>query len=384
MFHRIFKPLKSNSFFLFGARGTGKSTLLQQTFAQENRLIIDLLDPETEDRLIRSPAELKSQIEKENPSVVVIDEIQKAPRLLDVVQSLMMVKPDIQFALTGSSARKLKRGSANLLAGRAFLHYLYPLTSTELGTAFDLNQALAFGTLPAVWNFEENEERKAFLHSYGLTYYKEEIQAEQVVRKLEPFRNFLETAAQSNGKILSYSNIARDVNVDVKTVQSYFQILEDTLIGFILDPFHLSLRKRQRQNPKFYFIDTGIARALSRTLTLELASGTSLYGDLFEQFVILEIYKRNHYFMKDYRFSYLRTKDDAEIDLIIERPGMPIALVEIKSTSRVEEESLRNLVRFAKDMGKCEAFCLSQDPIARKADGVEILPWAQGIRDLGL
>ena len=384
MFQRMINIPKSNSFFLFGARGVGKSTLLQSFFAGKNTLWVDLLKPEVEDRFLRSPGELLGQIKKDPPPVVVIDEIQKVPKLLNVVQSAMFDHPQIQFAMTGSSARKLKRGGANLLAGRAFLQYLYPLTYTELGESFSLNDALAFGTLPAVCRFKSAEEKKAFLHSYALAYYKEEIQAEQIVRKLEPFRNFLEVAAQSNGKIVSYANIGRDVNVDIKTVQSYFQILEDTLVGFLLNPFHRSIRKRQRQNPKFYFMDTGVARALSRTLTLEMAEHTSVYGDLFEHFIILEIYKRNSYLTKDYRFSYLRTKDDAEIDLIIERPGMPLALVEIKSSKRIDEKQLNNLGRFRSDIGKCEAFCLSRDTVARKVSGVCVVPWMQGIQELGL
>lgn len=384
MFRRTLNLPKSNSFFLFGARGVGKTTLLQQYFSGKKVLQIDLLDPAVEDRFLRAPSALREQIEKASSLRVIIDEVQKVPKLLDVVQSIMFDHPRVQFALTGSSARKLKRGGANLLAGRAFLHYLYPLTATELGGVFSLEDALAFGTLPAVWNFPTPEEKQAFLHSYALTYFKEEIQAEQIVRRLEPFRNFLEVAAQSNGKIISYANIGRDVNADSKTVQSYFQILEDTLIGFLLEPFHRSIRKRQRQNPKFYFIDNGLARALSRTLTLAVAAPTATYGDLFEQFVILEIYKRNHYGLKDYRLSYLRTKDDAEIDLIVERPGMPIALIEIKSSTRVDEQHVRTLQVFRKEMGACDAFCLSRDPVARIVNGIHVVPWMQGIQELGL
>lgn len=384
MFHRIINIPKSNSFLLFGARGTGKSTLLKNFFSEKKTLFIDLLHPDTEDHFLRSPAELSQQILKEGPDVVVIDEIQKVPKLLDVVQSIMFDQPRLQFAMTGSSARKLRRGGANLLAGRAFLKYIFPLCFDELGGVFDLDQSLVFGTLPAVCNLENATDKKEFLHSYALTYYKEEIQAEQLVRKLAPFRNFLEVAAQSNGQIVSYANIARDVNADIKTVQSYFQILEDTLIGFLLEPFHLSVRKRQRQNPKFYFFDTGLARALARTLDLGISRQTSMYGDLFEQFVILEINKRNQYFMKDYRLSYLRTKDDAEIDLILERPGLPMALLEIKSATRVDKHHLSALGRFRRDMPQCEAFCLSQDPVAKIINGIQVLPWQRAISELGL
>ena len=384
MFQRTINLSKNNSFFLFGARGTGKSTLLHQYFGDSKALMIDLLIPEVEDRFIRNPSELLGQIQLHQPDRVLIDEVQKVPKLLNVVQSILFDHPHIQFALTGSSARKLKRGHANLLAGRAFLHHLYPLTAIELGDVFSLNTAMAYGQLPAVWNMSDMSDKRAFLQSYALTYYKEEIQAEQLVRNLEPFRNFLEVAAQSNSKIISYAAIARDVNVDIKTVQSYFHILEDTLLGFLLEPFHRSIRKRQRQNPKFYFIDTGLARALSRTLTLDIMPRTSLYGSLFEQFIILEIYKRSHYAMNDYRLSYLRTKDDAEIDLIIERPGLPLALIEIKFTTCVDCMQLRTLSQFKRDIGTCDAFCLSQDSVARIHDGIQLFPWQQGLEALGL
>lgn len=384
MFHRILKPLQ-HSFFLFGPRGTGKTTFLRKFFEGGRPLWIDLLDPKTEDRYARNPQALVQEADAlgGNLEWIVIDEVQKLPALLDAVHMLIETK-GLKFAMTGSSARKLKRGSANLLAGRAFVYPLFPLTAAEFGGAFDLTRALRWGGLPAVAGLQTEAEKSEFLRAYALTYLKEEIWSEHVIRRLDPFRRFLEIAAQMNGEIVNYANIAADIGADTKTVQSYYQILEDTLVGLLLDPFHLSIRKRQRRNPKFYFFDTGVKAALERTLEQPLAPSSHAFGRAFEHFVILEAWRINGLRRKDFAFSYLRTKDDAEIDLVIERPGLPPALVEIKSSERVDERSTRTLERFAKDFGGAEAFCLSRDPVAKKIGSVRALPWDQGLKEMGL
>lgn len=252
-FDRSLNIRENNSFFLFGARGTGKSTLLKDRFP-ENSIYIDLLDQMQEDRFRRFPSELVNLAHeaKARQSIIILDEIQRVPRLLDTVHQLIE-STGVCFAITGSSGRKLRRGSANLLAGRALLCNLYPLTHLELGPAFNLSRALRFGTLPRIWKHNPSETNVDFLRSYALTYLREEIIVEQLVRNLEPFRNFLEVAAQSNGQVINYSRIAEDVGVDVKTVQAYFSILEDTLLGVILPAYHSSVRKRLRTNPRFYF-----------------------------------------------------------------------------------------------------------------------------------
>ena len=194
----------------------------------------------------------------------------------------------------------------------------------------------------------------------------------------------MEVSAQCNGDIVNFSNIARDVGADIKTVQSYFQILEDTLIGFLLEPFHGSVRKRQAGAAKFFLFDTGVKRALDRTLTVELLPGTYAYGRAFEHLVIVEAMRLSSYKQNDYRFSYLRTKDGAEIDLIIERPSAPVALVEIKSSDRVDERDTKPLERLAADFPDSEAICLSRDPVAKKIGSVRALPWQEGLKELGL
>ncbi len=351
---------------------------------------IDLLNQDWFYRLNDSPSLLVQHINElklKKNSWIIIDEIQKIPALLDIVHDLIERK-GLLFALTGSSGRKLKRGSANLLAGRAINYSLFPLTATELGKKFNLLSALQWGTLPTLYSkkCDKNSELKMdYLRSYTDTYLREEIIAEQMVRKVQPFRQFLNVAAQCHGKILNYTKIARDINIDTATVQSYFEILQDTLIGQNLETYHTSLRKRIRANPKFYFFDLGVVSALKRNLNLGISPSTSHYGELFETFIINEMKALACYKKLDWQFFYLRTKDDAEIDLIIERPGMPLCLVDIKSTSKISTDHTSSFIKFSKDFGSAaESFVLSQDTISQKHSHVHCLHWKVGLKEIGL
>ena len=386
MIHRILQFPKKHSFFLFGARGTGKTSLLHALFKNEDSFFIDLLDLEQETRFLRDPERLGRLVDElpKNCNRVVLDGIQKVPRLLDVVHRKLEERKrkeiPLQFIMTGSSARKLKRGATNLLAGRAFVFHLFPLTCTELGNRFDLQMALEYGTLPEAWSLQEKELKTRYLEAYSRTYLKEEVWNEQVVRKLEPFGSFLEVAAQMNGEIINYAKIARDVGVDTKTVQSYFQILEDTLLGFSVLAYHRSLRKRQLTNPKFYFFDPGVKRALDRTLTVPLLPQTAAFGSAFEHFVFLELMRRSEYLNKNFRFFYLKTHDGAAIDFVIERPGQPLALVEIKSARRVDSTDIKHLETFSRELGHAQAYLLSLASTPEKIRHVRALPWQEGIK----
>jgi len=390
MVTRIIKLPKKQSFFLFGARGTGKTTVLEALFpkgSQSDResLWIDLLSDEEEAGLSRNPDSLKQRVQQFGKTRhIIIDEIQKIPKLLDVVHQLIKDGYD-KFILSGSSARKLKRGAANLLAGRAVVRSLFPLTHLEMADRFELNFALRFGTLPRLVHLDnEPTEIKDYLRAYSKTYLKEEIIVEQLVRNLDPFRGFLEVAAQMNGKIVNYSKIERDVGSSNKTIQSYYQILEETYVGFFLNAFHESWRKQLSQSPKFYFFDLGVTRALAGRLNQEVSESTYEYGDLFEQFIICEIFRLNEYFSLDFKMSYLRSKDGAEIDLILDRPGMKRALIEIKSSKMVRSEDLKHLRRFKSEHPKTDAYCLSLDPSPKRIDGIEVLPWKEGLIALGI
>ncbi len=380
MFPRLCHFTHKHSIFLFGPRGTGKSTLLRKRFEKGKCLWLDLLDSSIEDQFLRAPSNLYAMVKALPKEVqfVVIDEVQKVPKLLDEVHRLIE-ETDKVFVLTGSSARKLKRGGVNLLAGRSFVYHLYALSCFELGEQFDLEKALRWGTLPKIFTFTEDAEKDEFLRAYTDTYLKEEIWQEQVVRKLHPFRRFLEVAAQCNGKIINYANIASDVGVDEKTIKEYFHILEDTLIGFFLEPFHNSFRKRLVEKAKFYFFDTGVTRCLSRRLSIPLEPKTAGYGEAFEHFILLEFIRLASYFQPEYRFSFIRTSGDVEVDLVIERPGKPLLCIEVKSSTSIQEKEISSFVRLTKDIPHCEAWVLSQDPFVKKFDHVTCYPWKQGL-----
>jgi len=384
MYERLCKPLESKSFFLFGARGVGKSSLLEKIFNKtpQNEIFwIDLLLPEEEENYINSPQRLSEMITQKKPEWVIIDEVQKAPKLLDQVH-YEIEKRKIKFALTGSSARKLKRGGANLLAGRAFNNELYPLSSLELSNDFHLNEALRWGTLPEVYKLQSELEKKEYLKSYVQTYLKEEVYQEQLVRNTVPFRKFLPIAAQMNGKILNFNNLAKDLHVDWATVKNYYEILEDTHLGFILPAYSKSLRKQQLKGNRFYFFDIGVQRALKKELNLPIDFNQNI-GNLFEHFIVLELMRLNHYFRKDFTFSYISTQGGLEVDLVIERPGEKTVLCEIKSTNSVREDHLKHLLALKKDYPEYKSLCISQEKEARNVSGIEVLPWKLAFDALG-
>jgi uncharacterized protein len=213
-------------------------------------------------------------------------------------------------------------------------------------------------------------------------YLKAEVWGEQLIRKIDPFRRFLEVAAQGNGKIVSFANIASDVGVDEKTIKVYYSILEDTLLGFYLEPFKNSFRKRLGQKPKFYFFDLGVVRALTNSLRVELVPSSSAYGEAFEHFVILELFRLSEYFQNDYKFSFILSKDGVEIDLVVERPAQQTVLVEIKSATTVQEKHLKNLIVYSSELKNSLAYCLCREETPRIVCGVEIFPWQLGIRKI--
>lgn len=380
MIQRISTLSKSRSFFLFGPRGTGKSTLLEQWSQKLNVELYDLLDPTTEALLNKSPEFILEKWLAKKTEWVIIDEIQKNPILLDIVQKGIS-KYKIKFALTGSSARKLRRGSANLLGGRASEFHLHPFTHVELKNKFYLIDALKWGTLPEIISLDQTEKIRA-LYSYVSTYLKEEVLVEQLIRKIEPFRKFLEISAQMNGKILNYAKISKDSGVEERSVARYYQILEDTLVGFFLEPFHQSIRKRQSQKAKFYFFDCGVTRALQNNVGLDLNEQTYSYGDLFEQFIILEFLRLNDYYEKRYKFSYFLTKDNVEVDLIIERPGLSTVLVEIKSTKEIIDDHCKNLLSIEESFSKPIMYVLNNSKNTIMKGRVKYINWKEGIKEI--
>lgn len=385
MLDRLAKLSLRRSFFLFGARGTGKSTLLSTLFKDTRASFIDLLDPMFF-RLSAKSFQAHLEALPAGTEWVVLDEIQRSPELLDVVHRWLSkfgnAPNPVRFALTGSSARKLKRGGANLLAGRANVFNLYPLTFHEVPSGYSLEHLLKWGGLPEVVLESDVAEKRRILKAYATTYLREEIAEEQLVRAIEPFQAFLTVAAQMNGKIVNYSAIAHDVGVSTTTIQTYFEILSDTLVAIILPAYHSSIRKRQRANPKMYLFDVGIVEAL-----IESSVGGELFrsyagGNRFEHFLFLEIYRLQSYRELSWRFSYLRTKDDAEIDLIVERPNDTTLLIEIKASDQVAERHTANLNRFAPDFKNSEAILLSNDPVTKKFGKVLCCHWREWLNDV--
>ena len=375
---------KEGSSFLFGARGTGKTHLARELLQKRPpALAIDLLDQKAFLRYLNHPDTLHEEVHAAwerfpgKPLFVLIDEVQKVPALLDVVHSLFNESSTgVQFLLTGSSARKLKRGGANLLAGRAYVAHLHPLTHREVRV--DLSKALQYGTLPGLYLSKAKPE--AWLEAYVGTYLKEEIQQEALVRKLDSFARFLEFASQAHGEPVNFSKMARQGIASVPTIQEYFSILVDTLIAFRLDGWSTSVRRQLLQAPKYYFFDCGVLNALRGELRTELRSSSFRYGKLFETWVILEMIRLNDYAGSGYRFAYWRTNTGLEVDLILYRNALePPAAIEIKSGDAPAEQDLKALLAFQKENPKAKLYCFCQAPRARLAHGIRILPWQEGV-----
>ncbi len=383
MIKRLQKLDKKHSFFLFGARGTGKTTLLEQIFSKKQNLWINLLSFNEENRFRQDPDLLTQLIEETPYKRVIIDEVQKIPKLLDIVHLEIEKNKNIQFILTGSSARKLKKGMANMLAGRLFTFMLHPLTHLEWESFFNMKSVLETGTLPMLIQYKNIKEKSRYLESYIQTYLKEEVLVEQLIRKVRPFKDFLEISAQCNGQIINYSKIAKKLRVDYTTVQSYFDILIDTYLGFYLKSFHRSVRKQQNQAPKFFLFDTGVTRALLNKSKIPLEKGNYEYGQAFEHFIILELIRLNSYYEKNLKFSYLRDSNGQEIDLIIQKPTGEEVLVEIKSSDSTNKEQGKILKKFLTIWDRpCTAQVWSNDTKNRKVDGISHYYWKTALKKI--
>ena len=348
MFSREINPVKSKSYFLFGPRQTGKSTFVKSLITGKD-LYFDLLPQRNFLNYAKKPGRVREEIlahlkRYDNP-LCIIDEIQKIPDLLDEVHELIESK-GIRFILTGSSARKLRRGGANLLAGRAYTYHLFPLTFTEIGDQFDLDKALKIGSLPVLWGSRE-EDSNEFLRSYTETYLKEEIAAEGLVRNIGPFAQFLDIAAANDGETVNFNNIARECSVSAKTVQQYYQILEDTFLAFKLPAWTKSERRRLVLHPRYYFFDTGVTNALAHTLSDQL--NPKILGRRFEQFVICQLMAFIHYKKLDLQTYYWRTNHGAEVDVLLCTGNRIICAMEIKSSQNIAKERLAGLKSFMED-----------------------------------
>lgn len=363
-----------HSLFLFGPRQVGKTFLIKNTVSYD--LFIDLLNHDEYIRYIRDASILFKEVNniKKDRIQIVIDEIQRCPNLLDAVQRTIESKQGVKFIMTGSSARKLKRAGVNLLGGRAITQHLHPFAYEEIKDYFILEDVLKYGSVPNVFLEKDRQEKVRLLKSYAEVYLKEEIQQESLARNVPAFTLFLELASHENGNILNFQNIAREVGINSKTIKEYFNILEDTLLGFLIYPYTRSHRARLVSHPKFYFFDTGVANALKGELLKDLIHGTASYGRLFEHFVLLELKRVIDYREREIKLSFFRTNDGAEVDLILELAN-EIWAVEVKASSKPHMSDLRGMRSFLKDH-KCDrALCVCQTPRAYKNESIEFLPW---------
>jgi len=366
----ILNPIKECSLFLLGPRQTGKTTLLQELFP--NATVYDLLQANQFQELSADPTLIRQRL-KSSDTLVVIDEVQKLPILLDEVHSLIQRNPALRFVLTGSSARKLRRGGVNLLAGRARIRYLHPLVSPELD--YDrLLERLERGGLPFIIDSSSPRED---LQTYCGTYLQEEIRAESLVRSIENFSRFLLVAGLTNGTQLNYENVARDAGLAARTVREYYQILCDTLLGHIVEPFGATTRRKAVGIPKFYLFDLGVANFLTKTG--EIQKGSKSYGDAIEHLVFLELKAFLDYRASDLPLSYWRSTTKFEVDFTI---GDSVA-IEVKAKARVTDPDLKGLRALKEERIFKRLICVSDETSSRTTDdGIEIIPIQEFLRAL--
>lgn len=353
----------NDSAFLWGARQVGKTTWLTSQYP--NCRVYDLLRPSEFERLLRRPEILSEELEDYGESdTVIIDEIQKLPQLLDEVHSLIQRK-NIRFILSGSSARKLRRLGTNLLGGRAVREQMFPLVSAEIPD-FDLLRAVNNGMIPRHYMVQNPWER---LRGYIGVYLSEEIREEALTRNLTSFSRFLEVAAQCDGEMLVYKNIAQDCGIDYRTVKEYFAILEDTLVGYFVPAFVATRKRKALSTPKFYLFDVGVANYLRHCRNL--TPGSDDFGHAFEHFIIQELIAYIGYNHVEERLSYWRSASGYEVDAVI---GEGRLAIEIKSSDEAKSRHTRGLKAFSEEYPDARLIVVSLDKYRRKMNDVEVFP----------
>ncbi|MEK7745602.1 MAG: AAA family ATPase [Elusimicrobiota bacterium] len=367
----------TKSVLLLGPRQTGKSTLIAGLAPD---VAVNLAHESTYLEFLRNPSELEQRLgTRPGPATIFIDEVQRLPSLLNTIQVLLDRRPTpFKFYLTGSSSRKLKRGQANLLPGRLHVYHLGPLTATELGEAFVLQRALAFGTLPGIWTEEDDVARRKTLRSYAATYLKEEVLAEGLARNIEGFARFLFACAQWSGRFLDLAKLASLSQVPRQTAVRFFEVLEDCLLVRRVDAFSKSSSRRLVQHPRYYFFDGGVLNGLLGSFEIS----ADRLGGSFEHLVINQILDEAAARDQDIRPANYRTEHGAEVDLIIQTDSQVWA-IEIKASKTVRTGDLGGLRSFREYFGKRHrplVFYLGDS--RKELNGVEIWPWREGLREL--
>jgi predicted AAA+ superfamily ATPase len=364
MYKRIFdiENQLDEAMFLFGARQVGKSTLLKERFP--DAIFYDLLKSDLRRRLKRNPESFREALSSQpENTLVIVDEIQKIPDLLDEVHWLMVEKK-LRFILSGSSARKLKRSGANTLGGRAQPRTLFPLVWPEV-TDFEIDKAVQNGMIPRHYMASNVADR---IEGYVDVYLKEEIQEEALVQNIDAFERFMEVAAISDGEMINYENIASDCGIAAKTVKAYFQILKDTLIGFEIPAYRKVIKRRLVQAPRFYYFDVGLTNYLLGRNSLK--RGTTDYGHAFEHLVIQEIIAYHGYSRSRDVISYWHTYTNIEVDVVI---GDAKVAIEIKSCEEVKTRHKAGLKSFKEEHPNARLILVSLDPITRLSEDKELI-----------
>lgn len=366
------RDVLGKSLFLFGPRQTGKTFLLKHIFPRAP--FYDLLQADVFLKVSQRPQIIREELAGSGirpAQPVIVDEIQKLPILLDEVH-YMIERERFKFILTGSSPRKLKRGGANLLGGRAWTRHLFPLTSREIPN-YDLLRILNYGSIPSIYDSANPEQD---LSAYVGNYLKEEIQAEGLARKIENFSRFLQTASLTNTELLNFANIANDAGVPAKTVAEYYTVLQDTLIGYLLEPYTKTKKRKAISTAKFYLFDVGVANFLAGRKNVR--PRTELFGKSLEQFIFTEI-KAQMSYANDMRPLYFwRSKSGYEVDFII---GDETA-IEVKSANLVSEKHLVGLNALSEDLRPKAKIVVSMDTFPRKIKDVRILPVSAFLEEL--
>lgn len=363
MYKRIFdiENRLDEGMFLFGGRQVGKSTLLRERFP--NAIYVDLLDPDTRKRFRRRAMDFYEMLVKYPPkTLVIVDEIQKLPELLDVVHKLM-VENGLHFILSGSSARKIKKAGVNQLGGRANEEHLYPLVYAEIPD-YDFGRAIQNGMIPRHYDVKDARVR---LKNYVNLYLREEIEEEALVQNIDTFERFLEVAAVTNTEILNFDNIASDCGVSVNTAKAYFKILYDTLLGFEIKPYRKVIKRKLYQTSKFYFFDVGIPNYLLHRF--HLMPGTPEYGHAFESLVMQEIRAYLGYSDSEEELTYWHTYNKDEVDAVI---GDARVAIEIKSTDHIESEHKKGLQRFVEEHPYAKQIIVSRDTLTRRSGNIDL------------
>lgn len=381
MYKRAFHladTLSRKSLFLFGPRQTGKSTFLKHSY--KTALYIDLLSSRDFRRFSHDPQQLREIIvaPSQKSKLIIVDEIQKLPELLDEIHALIESDKNLRFILTGSSARKLKRKGVNLLGGRASWQYVHPLCFNELADCELWMKRLNIGALPSVLKSSAPHED---LKDYVALYLKEEISAEGLSRSIENFSRFLEAAALTNAEQLNYTSLGNDAQIAPSTVRDYFEILSDTLIGHILPAFTKTKVRKAMTSGKFYYFDCGVTNALLGRE--KVAPRTPEYGKMLEQAVFLELKAYLDYRRLNHKLEFWRSTSQFEVDFLVYKEIKSICAIEVKASSRPTERDYKGLLALNQEYPLRRKIVVCTTDVARKnKDGVEILPVGQFLKEL--